>query len=251
MLVDMKQFHVVDPVWAKLPAISLAFDRHPSTEWVWWLDIDAIIMTSHIDLYNHVLSPAALKRLVLKGQLIKTNERVPMKQMENILTNDVHPLYPLTFQNTDPSKIDIICVEDKAGLNLGSFFIRNTEIMKLFIELWNDPILTTIAHGKFKNKEQDLFLHLILHHAKIRERVAFIPQRIINSYQDMDDERVRWHPGDLVVHFPNCGLVFLGCVDVRLHRCCVERFEKHWPQREILELEREVKAPPPSLVGVE
>lgn len=108
------------------------------------------------------------------------------------------------MQNLDPSKIDIICVEDKNGLNGGSFFIRNTEAMRLFFDLWNDPILVDFADKNFQHKEQDLLLHLILEHPLLRDKVGFVEQRVINAYQDMDDEEVRWHPGDLVAHFPNC-----------------------------------------------
>ena len=77
--------------------------------------------------------------------------------------------------------------------------------MRLFVDIWNDPILIGVAEGKFSLKEQDLLLHLILEHPKLRERVGFIPQRIINAYQDLEwEEDVFWHPGDLVVHFVNC-----------------------------------------------
>jgi hypothetical protein len=108
------------------------------------------------------------------------------------------------LQHSDPSKIDIICVEDKNGLNGGSFFIRNTDAMRLFVDLLSDPILTDFADKKFQHKEQDLLLHLILEHPLLRDKVGFVEQRVINAYQDMDDEEVRWHPGDLVAHFPNC-----------------------------------------------
>jgi hypothetical protein len=79
--------------------------------------------------------------------------------------------------------------------------------MKLFIDLWNDPILITYAEDHFRLKEQDLFLHLIFEHPHLREKVGFVKQRMINAYQDTDDEKVRWHPGDIVTHFPNCGYV--------------------------------------------
>lgn len=76
--------------------------------------------------------------------------------------------------------------------------------MRLFVDIWSDPILVQYAEQKFRLKEQDLLLHLIMEHPKLRERVGFVNQRVINAYQVMDDKKVRWHPGDLIVHFPNC-----------------------------------------------
>jgi mannan polymerase II complex MNN11 subunit len=110
----------------------------------------------------------------------------------------------LKLQGVNPSNIDLICMEDKNGLNAGSFFIRNSEVMRLFVDLWSDSLLLEYSERNFRHKEQDLLLHLILEHPTLRERVGFVDQRVINSYQDMDDEAVRWHSGDLVAHFPNC-----------------------------------------------
>jgi hypothetical protein len=75
--------------------------------------------------------------------------------------------------------------------------------MKFFIDLWNDPILIAYAQDHFRLREQDLFLHLIFEHPHLREKVEFVKQRMINACEDMDDEKVRWHPGDIVIHFPN------------------------------------------------
>ena len=206
MVVDMNDFaNTLHPVWAKIPAISQAFIMYPDVEWVWWLDVDAIIMTSHVDLYENLLDPTVLQRLLRDGHLIKTNEKIPLRTKEPIImTKVISRSEYINMENIDSSKIDIICVEDKDGLNAGSFFIRNTEAMRLFVDLWSDPILVDFADKNFMHKEQDLLLHLILEHPILRERVGFVPQRVINAYQDMDDEEVRWHPGDIVVHFPNC-----------------------------------------------
>jgi hypothetical protein len=103
MLLDLKEFEVskiLHPTWAKLPALARAFDQYPSSEWVWWLDIDAIIMTSHIDLYEHILSPSALRNRLLQGELILTNDRVPLNAKEPITTGEVGSQYlnQLTFR---------------------------------------------------------------------------------------------------------------------------------------------------------
>jgi galactosyl transferase GMA12/MNN10 family len=103
----------------------------------------------------------------------------------------------------DPSQIDIICVQDRNGLNLGSFFIRNSETMQLFVDLWSDPILVNFAETHWLLKEQDLFLHLIFEHPKLRKRIGWVHQSVFNAYANGNEGEV-WQPGDLVVHFPDC-----------------------------------------------
>lgn len=107
------------------------------------------------------------------------------------------------LKNMNPSDIDIICVQDIAGLNAGSFFIRNSKMMHLFVDLWSDPILVDFAHTHWRLKEQDLFLHLIFEHPKLRNRIGWVPQILFNSYPDGDEQGL-WHPGDFIIHFPNC-----------------------------------------------
>lgn|SRR5437667_2404898 len=79
MVLDSNKFEVSrekHPVWCKLPAIAEAFATHPSSEWIWWLDFDAIIMTPSIDLHEYLLGPAALKERLLVGETIIQNDRI-------------------------------------------------------------------------------------------------------------------------------------------------------------------------------
>jgi|SRR5271154_5785802 len=92
LVVDMNAFEIVKslhPVWSKIPAISRAFELFATAEWVWWLDADAIIMTPSIDLYEHLLNPASLGRLLRKGQLIKGHDKVSMKARPELTTSEV------------------------------------------------------------------------------------------------------------------------------------------------------------------
>jgi mannan polymerase II complex MNN11 subunit len=109
----------------------------------------------------------------------------------------------------DPSEIDIICVQDKNGLNAGSFLVRNSKIMQLFLDLWSDPILVDFANANWLLKEQDLLLHLIFQHPTLRNRIGWVPQNMLDSYASNVDG-VAWQSGDLVVHFPDCsyGLLY-------------------------------------------
>ena len=74
MTVDLSSFvitHTIHPVWGKLPALLLACEKYPHAEWIWWLDIDAIIMNPDIDLFQHLLDPQILKTKLVLGDPIK------------------------------------------------------------------------------------------------------------------------------------------------------------------------------------
>jgi len=73
MSVDLSSYVITKtshPVWGKLPAILEAMKKFPEAEWVWWLDIDAIIMTPSIDLHRHLLEPETLQRKLLQNDPI-------------------------------------------------------------------------------------------------------------------------------------------------------------------------------------
>lgn len=95
LLLDAKKYNVSREnhlVWCKLPAIAEAMDTYPSAEWIWWLDLDAIIMTPHHDLYEYLLSSAAMKSHLLIGKRVIPNNRInePYMPLPNLHTGEVH-----------------------------------------------------------------------------------------------------------------------------------------------------------------
>jgi hypothetical protein len=73
MTVDLSSYkitHKTHAVWGKLPAILEAFEKFPHAEWIWWLDVDAIIMTPEIDLFKFLLSPEILTTKLREGDPI-------------------------------------------------------------------------------------------------------------------------------------------------------------------------------------
>src|SRR5580704_6064568 len=106
------------PVWGKLAAVMEALDTYPNAEWIWWLDMDAIIMTRSIDLYTHLLDPETLKHRLVTGDTVSNNVRVKEPDNVNFVTGEViSSLVLVNSQNNDPSEIDVILVQDFNGLN--------------------------------------------------------------------------------------------------------------------------------------
>jgi hypothetical protein len=73
MSVDLAYYKVTKtahPVWGKLPALLDAMRKYPEADWIWWLDIDAIIMSPEIDLHKYLLDPETLQSKFLNGEPI-------------------------------------------------------------------------------------------------------------------------------------------------------------------------------------
>ena len=82
--------------------------------------------------------------------------------------------------------------------------------MRLFVDFWNDPILVDHASRNWLLQEQDLLLHLIFQHPELRKRVGWVYLNVINGYP-YEEQPFGWELGDLVIHFPSCGYLFVIC----------------------------------------
>ncbi|KAK9375473.1 galactosyl transferase GMA12/MNN10 family-domain-containing protein [Lipomyces chichibuensis] len=178
-------------VWNKIPAIQNAFDINPDAEWVWWLDMDVIIMTPSQDLASLVLNQDVMKERIAYDAPIKLSNGKPSGVT---VSRDV-----------DLSKIDMIIAQDHAGINAGSMLFRRSDWTFSFLDMWVDPVYVERFHN-----EQDALSHILIKHQKIREHVGFVPQRVINAYAVGGDE-MGWRTGDILVHFAGCWYVPSFC----------------------------------------
>jgi len=80
------------------------------------------------------------------------------------------------------SSIDLIIPQDCDGFNLGSFFVRRSAWTDRLLDIWWDPVLYEQMHMDWAHKEQDALEHLYANQPWVRTHMAFIPQRMINSF---------------------------------------------------------------------
>jgi len=92
--------------------------------------------------------------------------------------------------------------------------------MRLFIDLWADPLVIEKTPS-WPLREQDALVHFLIHHPVLRERAGFVKQRLINAYAVGPSE---WVEGELLVHFAGCW------VDSK----CAEYFTTFWDKRKTL-----------------
>lgn len=173
--IDMsKMFFPGHAVWKKIAAIKQSFMDHPQAEWVWWLDVDAILMTSHVPLSTHLLHPSAMAK--------KLESRDNMKDVK---AEDVNLLYGA----------------DGNGLNAGSLFFRRSNWTDTLFDTWTTPeVMLKFSDGY---REQDALSHLINTREEIGNRTGMIDLRELNSYTRGTDN-IAWQANDLAVHFAGC-----------------------------------------------
>lgn len=177
------------PVWAKMGAIRDAFDNHPEVEWIWWLDTDAIIMNSAIEIGRHILNKRALRERLTYGR--------PLRNPDANFHNGVY----MEEGEVNFNNIDLVFSQDFFGLNAGSFFIRRSHFTDFILEAWGDPLL---VEQNYMRAEQDALIHLFISHERYQHHFGLIPQRLLNSYYDDPGWVWSWQENDFVVHLAGC-----------------------------------------------
>jgi len=122
--------------WAKVGVISAAFAAYPNAKWLWWLDLDAIIMTPSLPVSTY-LSPDGMRSIMLPPD---TKIRGPGGFSE---FNVSYPLRPMSRwdQNTrlDEDQLHLLLTQDElCGLNDGSFFLKRGVWADWILEMWTD-----------------------------------------------------------------------------------------------------------------
>ncbi|KAK3315321.1 glycosyltransferase family 34 protein [Apodospora peruviana] len=171
------------PSWASVVATRHALTRFPEARYVWFLDQNAFIMNPRLSLEEHLMKPARLESLMIKGQ--------PVVPPDSIIT---------TFTHLKGPDVDFVLTQDKEGLSSGSFVVRNGEWAEFLLETWFDPIYRSY---NFQKAETHALEHIVQWHPTILQKLALVDQRIINAY-NQPKQGAEYQEGDLVVRFAEC-----------------------------------------------
>lgn len=145
--------------WTTVVAMRHALTRFPDCRFVWFLDQDGFIMNPQLRVEDHVMQSSRLDELMKKD--------FPVVPPDSIIR---------TFSHLRGQDVDFVVSQDKEGLSVGSFIIRNGDWAKFFLETWFDPIyrsynfqkaemhaLVSGAHaGRLTNRSFFFFLFLLL-----------------------------------------------------------------------------------------
>lgn len=136
-------------VWKKIPAIVETFNTYPDAQWVFWLDLDAIIMTPEQDLNSLLLSKQGMQTALAAGDRHHSVDWDPMKTFQQAGAD---------FENTD-----LLIAQDHNGINAGSFLIRRSKYTQWLLDMWADPFFMQMT---WPGKEQDTLVSKLLHRAE-------------------------------------------------------------------------------------
>lgn len=81
-----------------------------------------------------------------------------------------------------PESINFILPQDCGGFNLGSFFVRRSTWTDRLFDIWWDPVGYEQNHMQWEHKEQDALEFMYRNQPWVRQHIAFISQRKINSF---------------------------------------------------------------------
>jgi hypothetical protein len=163
-------------------------------------------MTPEYDLVSDILSPAALKRGLMRSTPILDGQL--KKNPTNIST-------PAEYR---VEEVDILITQDHQAVNTGSTFFRRSAFTRWTLEMMTDY---TMLMGKdHTGAEQDALKHLMLEHQLVRNHVGIYPQRKFNAYAQGGDN-MGYRDGDLLVHFAGCWVAGQ----------CAEWFEEFWRKK--------------------
>ncbi|TEA19568.1 putative alpha-1,2-galactosyltransferase [Colletotrichum sidae] len=169
--------------WNKVVSLRHAITKYPDASWFWYIDQDAYIMDPQ----------QSAESLLLK------NEKI-----ESLMIRD-HPVVPpdsiiKTFPHLKGQDIDFILTQDREGLSIGGFFVRNGEWAKFFIDTWFDPLYRSY---NFQKADAHALEHIVQWHPTILSRLAIVPQKTFNSYNRYDKGDI-FQEGDFVVRAAGC-----------------------------------------------
>lgn len=109
--------------WAKVVATRHALTKFPDAKYIWYLDQDAYIMNPRLKVEDYIMSATHLESQMIKG--------LPVVPPDSIIK---------TFSDMKGDSVALAITQDKDGIAVGSFIIRNGEWAKFFLETWFDPL---------------------------------------------------------------------------------------------------------------
>ena len=160
-------------VWKKIPAIVEAFNTYPDAQWVFWLDLDAIIMTPQQDLNSLLLSKHGMQTSLAAGDRHHNIDWDPMNTFQQA---------EVDFENTD-----MLMAQDHNGLNAGSFLIRRSKYTQWLLDMWADPFF---MHMTWPGREQEALVRIRPHPSQM-SNLLMVVDTLYPSPQNLPG--TRWY----------------------------------------------------------
>ncbi|KAL2808565.1 galactosyl transferase GMA12/MNN10 family-domain-containing protein [Aspergillus granulosus] len=205
MLAKKRYSHEWREGWEKVDILRETMRKYPDAEWFWWLDLNTFIMEPSYSLQNHLFG--RLGEIAYRD----INEYNPLNITHPPMQLYLDELSRAAAGDNNPSSIHFLLSQDCGGFNLGSFFIHRSLWSERLLDIWWDPVMYEQRHMQWEHKEQDALEYIYESQPWVRNGVAFVPQRYINSFPpgacgNEMDPKVHYMEGgrDFLVNMAGC-----------------------------------------------
>ena len=261
--------------WEKVDTIRNCLRKYPDAEWYcrnlyarpacsaasivhlltdhdarfWWLDLNTFIMEPSKSLQSHIFSSLDSSPNIYRD----INHYNPLNISHPLTSPFLDPLSLSPTGDNVSSSISLLIPQDCSGFNLGSFFMRRSTFSDRLLDIWWDPVLYEQKHMDWEHKEQDALEYLYISQPWIRPGVAFLEQRMVNSFppgacakegeegDEALDERIHYREEDrdFMVNMAGCEwgrdcwaeMYQYRELSNRLNRTWWEKFRDGWKER--------------------
>ncbi|KAF3906602.1 hypothetical protein ABW20_dc0108789 [Dactylellina cionopaga] len=162
--------------WEKVDVLKQTMKKYPKAEWFWYLDIQTFIMEPQISLQEHIFN--RLGKVTFRD----INHHNPLNITHPPRRKWLDGVARSSNGDGNQDSIGLIVPQDCGGFNLGSFFARRSDFMDRLMDVWWDPVSYEQMHMVWEHREQNVLEHLYQYQPWTRNGIAFIPQRMINSF---------------------------------------------------------------------
>lgn len=136
-------------------------------QWVWFLDANSLITNMDLKV-EHLLSNMRAK-LSANTRFVSNGNYSP----------DIR--FPSEFTDEQIKSFQMVMARSDEGFNAHSFLIKNTENTRFWLDMLDDHVVAGKVQGDDQHKEGNILQYLYLGHKPLRNRIAVVTPRLLNS----------------------------------------------------------------------
>lgn len=162
-------------------------------DWVWYLEPSVVITNLSTPIGDILLQPDSLKARLSYGSRFLSGK------------NHYHPTVRFPKSVEKANIFEMIVAREPRGFITDSFFVKNTERMRFWLDMWSDHV---VAGGVSRNEDAfiqgDSLQHLYLNHYTLRDVTAVVTPRLLISFTTNaydTNEFLGYHVGDITTKF--------------------------------------------------
>ncbi|KIW06242.1 uncharacterized protein PV09_02716 [Verruconis gallopava] len=183
--------------WAKVPALRHAMTVFPRTPFFLFLDDRTLIANPSLSVEEHLTNKQRIESLAITD--------IPVVPPDSVIR---------TTRDQPGDLVDLLLVQDREGLSVRSFVLRNGDWAKFFLDAWFDPLYRTY---NFQKAERHALEHIVQWHGTILAKLALVPQHMLCAYSEKDKRAATdngvYENGNFVISFAECDSPDRSCRD--------------------------------------